>query len=281
MSSCTTCAAQFGVKFSRYQCLQCQKGHCVGHIIPSDQMKISPAVMQSVSGGGHGFCFDCILAIWGKDDEKIAAPVGILGRAKSSATRLWSQAKETIARQPGKLEALVVTDTCFEELNSARALAIFRNQTELEPERMEEDLKKFARIYAVSQGRTTERSISLLDVYQVMDWLRAHPLIPGFAHGLQWSTLESSPHHLALLTDAWRVAQSAIILSSPVPAAAALAYNVADRALDQMTGKSLASFGYASLKDKLGLNVNVKQALIYYFAGQFILQLLKRRDGHV
>jgi hypothetical protein len=133
----------------------------------------------------------------------------------------------------------------------------------------------FARVYAVAQGRSTERSIALSDVYHLVDWARSHPRIPSWAHQVQWSAIESSPSYMAFASDVWHVAQAAMALGSP----ATLAYHVADRLVDQVGGKGLAAGAYDLFKDKLGLNINVKDALLSYFAGLVILQLLRRREA--
>lgn len=276
MTMCSTCSAKFGAKFKKYTCARCQKPFCAGHLVLSDNASFHSEIMSTFSGG-HGLCLDCILEVWGKTNEDLQHPKGILGRTKAQISSGWKSLTSFISRSPNRTELIKLNDNTFEKLNAARSLAVLRHQADISQDQIIADLTLFARVYAVSQGRSTEKSFALTDIYHLVEWLRDHPSIPTWAHGVTWSLIESSPAYLDYLSDIWHLAQTAVALSNPAGAAVSVAYHVGDRTLDQTTGKSLFSTGYGTLKDKLGLNVNVKAALISYFGGQFVMQLLKKR----
>jgi hypothetical protein len=232
---------------------------------------------MSTFSGGQGLCLDCILQVWGKTNEDLAEPTGIVGRTKNNLGAAWTSLTTFIARTPDRTSLVKLHDSTFVSLNSSRALAIFRNQTNISQDFIIKDLTVFARVYAVSQGRSTEKNFNLTDIYHLVDWMRSHPIIPDWAHGVTWATIESSPAYLSHLSDIWHIAQTAIALSNPATAAVEVAYHLSDRALDQTTGKGIFSAGYEVAKDTLGLNVNFKAALLSYFGGQVVLQLLQRR----
>lgn len=233
--------------------------------------------LMSTFSGGQGLCLDCILQVWGKTDEDLKEPKGILGRAKKNLGVARDSLSTIVLRNPNRNQLVKLYDSTFESLNYSRALAVFRHQADLSKDFIIKDLTAFARVYAVSQGRSTEKSFNLKDIYQLVDWMRSHPKIPEWAQGVTWGVIESSPAYFSHISDIWHVAQTAIALSNPATATASLAYHVSDRVFDQTIGKGLFSASYGSVKDKLGLNVNVKTALLSYFGGQFVLQLLKRR----
>lgn len=274
MPTCKTCAAEFGAKFKRLLCSKCQGVFCAGHLLPSKSVAFHSKVVGKFASG-QGVCLSCLLDIWGKTDEEVRDPRGILGRAAQRTKRLWGFVRGFSSRTPNRAEMVRFSDGAFEALNSSRALAVFRHQKDVSQAAIIQDLTVFARVYAVSQGRATEKSFSLADVYHLVDWMRSHPKIPGWAHGVNWSTIESSPAYFSYLSDIWHVTQTAISLSNPVSAG----YHVLDRVLDQTTGKGVFSTGYYAVKDKLGLNVNLKAALLSYLCGQFIIQGLKRRKA--
>jgi hypothetical protein len=63
------------------------------------------------------------------------------------------------------------------------------------------------------------------------------------------------------------------LLAHPISAA----YHVGDRVVEQATGRSIFNNFYDKTKDKLGLNINPKMAIISYLSGLFILQLFKEQ----
>lgn len=276
MSTCTTCSAEFGPKFGRLVCAKCQKPFCAGHLVPSENASFHSKLMSTLHNG-HGLCLECILQIWGKTDEDLKPPKGIVGRTKNNLNSAWSSLGSVVSRTPNRKQLVKIYDSTFESLNSSRAFAVFRHQKEITQDFIIKDLTTFARLYAVSQGRTTEKNFNLTDIYHLIDWLRSHPRIPNWAHGVTWSRLESSPAYFSQLSDVWHVAQTAILLSNPASATTYLVYHVGDRAMDQQIGKGLLSVGYDVAKDKLGLNINPKKALLCYLAGLFIIQLLQKR----
>lgn len=272
MSQCKTCTAEFGVKFNRYVCARCQNGFCAGHLILSEYLTIRSDLMSTLKSG-HGLCLECILEIWGKTDSDLEAPQGILGRLKKTCIVSWDSTTSIISNKPSKTDLIKLSDDAFESLNTARSLSILRHQKDDTEIDIIKDLRLFARIYSVSQGRTAEKNFALTDIYHIVDWMRSHPNIPNWAHGITWSTIESSPSYLDHISDVWHIVQVAITYSNPI----SVAYHATDRAINQATGKTLFSASYASVKDKLGLNINIKLALTSYFGGQLIIELLKKR----
>lgn len=274
MTKCAACDAKFGPKFDQLACSKCQGSFCAAHLIPSQYISVH-SLLTSQFGPGHGLCLDCILAIWGKEDADLKEPKGILGRAKENI----KVAGEVLASawRPGRSGLMKFSEKGFEALNEARAFAVFRHQKDIDQEFLIKDLTKFARVYAVANGRNSERNFNLKDIYHLVDWLRTHPRLPKWAQTVTWDLIESSPNCLSHLSDVWHVAQAAIAVATPGAALVGAGYHVADRAVDQYAGKGLAAFVYEKVKDSLGLNVNLKAALIYYFAGLFIIQLLAPR----
>lgn len=276
MISCNICAAQFGPKFTLLVCSKCQLSFCTGHLILSQYAVFHSSITAQLREG-HGLCVSCVLSIWGKTDEDLTPAKGILGRSKKGMTAAWDKTTSLLSREPLRVNLVKISEDSFSEFNTARAFAIFRNQAEVTQEFIVAELTEYARLFAVSQGRLTEKGFSLTDIYYLVDWLRTHPNLPNWSHGISWSLIESSPTYLSYVSDVWHVAQSAIALSNPATASATLAYHLGDRALDQKTGKGLFATGYETVKDKLGLNINPKKAILCYLAGLFVLQLLKRR----
>lgn len=226
---------------------------------------------------GHGLCVSCILSIWKKTDSDLAPPQGIVGRSKKGLTTAWEKTTSLFSREPLNTDLVRLSEDTFATLNAARAFAIFRHQRDVTQEFIISELTEFARLYAVSQGRSTEKGFSLSDIYHLVDWLKTHPNLPDWSHGITWGLIEGSPSYLSYVWDVWHVAQSAIAMSNPATASATLAYHLGDRALDQKTGKGIFETGYETVKDQFGLNINPKKAILYYLAGLFVLQLLKRR----
>lgn len=279
MAACSACHAQFGPKFREYICSRCQSGFCAGHLIAIEHAKLHSKLMPALSGG-QGLCLQCILDVWNKTDSDLAAsrPQGIAGRTRKNLSGAWSAIAGWLSSEPKRTSLIRLDDAAFESINSARALAVLRHQKDVTREDVIADLTQFARVYAVSQGRDTERSFALEDVYRLVDWMRSHPKFPSWAHGVTWSIIESSPSYMAHVMDIWHVAKTAIAFSNPVTAAATVVYQVGDRAVDQVKGKGIALTAYDAVKDKVGLNVNMKMAVFSFLGGLFVMQLLKRSE---
>jgi hypothetical protein len=278
IAGCSACGALFGIKYSEYTCVVCGGGFCAGDLFQTQQTRLHSHLQAMFTGARRGICIGCVLRVWGKSDDQLAPAKGLFGRWRRQAEAAWKWIKEKLPGQQRPYDLLSVNQAAFAELNWEKALAVARHQKDMSKEDIAHSLVKFARVYAVSQGRDSERSIALRDIYALIEWVQTHPKIPGFVHSIKWSTIESTPGYLSYFSDAWHIANAAIALSNPLAGAAKALYHVADRAVDQVADKSLFSGFYDLVKDKLGLNVNPKNALLSYLAGLMILQLLMRRD---
>lgn len=276
MTTCASCSAQFGYKFSDYKCMHCQERFCSSHLVPTEFLKIDGRLSAAFAGGGAGMCTQCILVVWEKSDAHLEAPKTLSDRARVGFDTAWRAVWSTIGRAPSGTELLQLDQHAFEHLNTSLAFGILRRHSDVEQSTLVAELTVFARLYAVSQGRSGERSICLKDVYALVDWLRTHPQMPDWAQEIRWSMLESSPGYLSYFTDVFRMAQIALA-ATPAGAAAKAGYVVADEVVTRSTGKGLLSNFYSYSKDSLGINVNLRSALISYFAGEFIMQLLMDR----
>jgi hypothetical protein len=277
-SACTACGASFGVKFAQYTCVVCGGEFCAGDLFPSHHTRMHSDLRAPYAGERRGTCIECVLSVWGKSEEKLIRPRGLGGRMRRQATNGWEWVRAKLPGQRRREDLLAVDEQAFSDLNWEKSLSVARHQKDMSQEEIASSLVLFARVYAVSQGRESERSISLQDIYALVAWVRTHPRIPQFVHGIQWSTIESTPAYLNYISDAWHIANAAIALSNPVIGAAKVLYHVADRAVDQVADKGLFGGFYDLVKDRLGLNVNPKSALLSYLAGLMILQLLKNRE---
>jgi hypothetical protein len=152
-------------------------------------------------------------------------------------------------------------------------MAIFRHQKDVGYDFIIQELTTFARLYSISQGRKNEKDFCLRDVYRLVDWLRSHPTLPGWAHGVSWNTIESTPEGIPYFMDIWHVVGAAVALTNPATGLPWAAYHLGDRVIDQGTGSGIFMSLYNQLRDKLGLNINPQKALVSYLAGLFILQL--------
>jgi ABC-type enterochelin transport system ATPase subunit len=141
---------------------------------------------MSTFSGGHGLCLDCILEVWGITNENLQQPKGILGRTKAIISNSWKSLASLISSSSSRTDLIKLSDTSFEELNNARSLAVLRHQADISQDELIVDLTQFARVYAVSQGRTSEKNFALTDVYHLVDWMRTHPILPTWAHGVTW-----------------------------------------------------------------------------------------------
>lgn len=273
MPTCVTCEAEFGIKFSKLICSKCRQEFCSAHLIEAKHLEISPSLQSSIQQG-DGLCYQCIFLVWGKTDEQITSPNGIIGRVTSALIALWEKTKSAFSNEPQKTDLVKILTNSFDDINANRSLAIFRHQKNIEYDFIIQDLTAFSRLFAVSQGRKNEKDFCLNDVYRLIDWVRSHPILPNWAHGISWNTIESSPDGLAYIMDVWHVVGAAMTLANPATGLAWAAYHLGDRAVDQGTGRGIFSNVYDKLKSKLGLNINPSKALVAYLAGLFIIQLL-------
>ena len=274
MSSCATCGAAFGTKFSKFVCSGCGNEYCSAHLLESKHLQIDPAVQSQLSKG-DGLCYECIFILWGKTDSDLQSPTGIAGRWRKGFLTLWEKTRSTLSKRPKKTDLVKINKNSFEGMNSNLAFAVFRHQKNIGYDFIIQDLTTFARLYSVSVGRKNEKDFCLKDVYRLIDWLRSHPTLPDWAHGVSWDTIESSPDGMSYVMDIWHVVGAAISLSNPATGLPWAAYHVSDRVVDQAAGGGIFLTMYDKLKDKLGLNINPKKALVSYLAGRFILQLFK------
>lgn len=272
---CSACGATFGIKFEQYACCMCGSSFCSGDFLLSEWITVHHSLSAQFKSG-HGVCLGCVLEVWERTDAHLSPPRGVLGRLLKRSREAWKGLRGVVLGRGMNQRPIEITnEDSFEKLNTAKALAVLRHQKDLTLEKLAKDLVLFARIYAISQKRENERSVALTDIYHLVDWIRAHPVIPDWAHGVQWSSIESTPGYLDYVSDVWHIAQAAISWSNP----ATVAYHVADRALDQVAGRGLGGTAYQMVKDRLGLNINVKAALLSYLAGLVILQLLMNREA--
>lgn len=276
MSHCQACSAAFGVKFASYRCLSCQSEHCKAHLIPVQNLRIDQSLMQAWQGGA-GLCFKCIFRTWGCDDDALRAPRGMLGRLRQIAGDTFAGAARLSGVRKDPRTLLTIDTRTFEDFSRARSFAMLRHQRVPTNEEIMADLASWARLFAITQGRSTERELCLNDVFHLVDWLRKEPPFPKVLLGLNWSTIERSPQYMALAADVLHVTRGAFAMMSA--GTTEVAYRVTDRAIEHFTGKSSIEFAYDKLKHRLGVNVNVRAFIIYWFVGQIILQLLARRDS--
>ncbi|MFS2003812.1 hypothetical protein ACEN9F_09320 [Duganella sp. CT11-25] len=239
-------------------------------------MTIHQSLMQSWTGG-HGLCFKCIFKVWQCDSDALEPPRGILGRVKKIATGTIGAAAKLTKLQRDPKSLVTINSDKFSDFSRSRAFVVLRHQRVPTNEEIMRDLAEWARLFAVTQGRSTERELCLNDLFHVVDWLRERPPFPKILLGLNWSTLERSPQYMALATDVFHVTRGAIAIMSG--GAAEVTYRVTDRAIEHLTGKSSTEFAYDKLKHKFGVNVNIRAFILYWLAGQIILQLLARRDN--
>ncbi len=90
MSSCATCGAAFGTKFSKFACCGCGNNYCSAHLLESKHLLIDPSVQSHLSKG-DGLCNECIFILWGKTDNDLQAPSGIAGRWRKGFRNLWEK----------------------------------------------------------------------------------------------------------------------------------------------------------------------------------------------
>lgn len=275
MSNCQTCSAEFGVKFASYRCLSCQNEHCKAHLIPVQNLKIHQSLMQTWQGGA-GLCFTCIFRTWGSDSATLRTPRGMLGRLRQVAENTIDGAARLTGIRKDPKSLLSIDSATFADFSRSRAFAMLRHQRVPTNEEIMMDLANWARLFALTQGRSTERELCLNDVFHLVDWLRKEPPFPKMLLGLNWSTVERSPQYMALAADVLHVTRGAFAMMSA--GTAEVAYRVTDRAIEHFTGKSSIEFAYDKLKHRLGVNLNLRVFIIYWFVGQIILQLLARRD---
>jgi hypothetical protein len=274
MINCQACSAEFGVKFASYRCLSCQKEHCKAHLIPVQNLKIHQSLMQTWQGGA-GLCFACIFRTWGCDGDALRTPRGMLGRLRQIAENTFDGAVRLTGIRKDPKELLAIDSATFADFSRSRAFAMLRHQRTPTNEEIMMDLANWARLFAITQGRSTERELCLNDVFHLVDWLRTEPPFPKVLLGLNWSTIERSPQYMALAADVLHVTRGAFALMSA--GTTEVAYRVTDRAIEHFTGKSSIEFAYDKLKHRLGMNVNLRVFIIYWFVGQIILQLVARR----
>ena len=255
-------------------CLSCQNAYCKAHLLPIQNLNIHQSLMKSWSGG-DGLCFSCIFRVWQCDDQALALPRGMFGRLRQIAGAAFDGASRFTRMQTDPKTLLSIDYTTFAEFSRARAFAVLRHQRVLTNEEIMQDLASWARLYAITQGRSTERELCLNDLFHMVDWLRTKPPFPKFLLGLNWSTLEQSPQYMALATDVFHVTRGTLAIMSG--GTAEVAYRVTDRAIEHFTGKSSTEFAYDKIKHRLGMNVNLRSFILYWFVGQIILQLLARR----
>lgn len=272
MTVCSTCNAQFGVKFTEYICSVCNNKYCSAHLIEAKDIVLDSSIQPAISLK-DGLCHHCIFKLWGKADADLSPPKGMVGRLSSSAKSLWNKSKSALMDTQNKTDLVKISDGAFEKMNSNISLAIFRHQKNIDLNFIVKELTNFARLYSVSHGRKNEKDFSLKDVYRLVDWLKTHPKLPGWSHDITWNLIESGPSGISYLTDIWHVVGTAVSLSNPVSAA----YHVGDRVVEQATGRSIFDNLYVKTKDTLGLNVNPKMAIVSYLSGLFILQLFKEQ----
>jgi hypothetical protein len=168
MRHCQACSAEFGVKFAAYRCLSCQHEHCKAHLIPVQNLRIDQSLMQAWHGGA-GLCSKCILRTWGSDDDALRAPRGMFGRFRQIVgTSLGGAARLAgLRRDPKAL--LAIDSTTFADFSRARAFAMLRHQRVPTNEEIMRDLADWARLFAITQGRGTERELCLNDVFHLVD----------------------------------------------------------------------------------------------------------------
>lgn len=275
MKSCLSCSAEFGIKFEPYTCLSCEKKFCKAHLVPIQNLNIHRSLMQSWKGG-DGLCFTCILVVWQCDDESLSQPRGLFGRLKHIAGSTVESAARLTGIQKDPRTLLSIDAASFTEFSSTRAFAVLRHQRVLSNDEIMQDLANWARLFAITQGRSTERELCLNDLFHVVDWLRTRPPFPKFLLGMNWSTLERSPQYMALASDVLHITRGTFALMSG--GTTEVAYRVTDRAIEHFTGKSSFEFAYDKVKTTLGVNVNLRSFILYWFVGQIILQLLARRE---
>jgi hypothetical protein len=274
MSACTTCNAQFGAKFTQYVCSICDRNFCSAHLIEAKDIVLDSSIQAEIVLK-DGLCHHCIFKLWGKADDDLCAPKGIWGRLCVSMKVLWGKSKSLFSAAAEKTALVKISEGAFEKMNSNIALAVFRHQKDIGLDFIVRELTNFARLYSVSHGRKNEKDFSLKDVYRLVDWLKTHPTLPGWSHDITWDLLESGPSGISYLTDIWHVVGTAVSLSNPISAA----YHVGDRVIEQTTGRGIFENLYINTKDKLGLNVNPKMAIVSYLSGLFILQLFKEQSN--
>lgn len=274
MKNCHSCSAEFGIKFESHLCLSCQKVYCKAHLLPIQNLKIHQTLMQSWSGG-DGLCFSCIFRIWECDEQALAQPRGMFGRMKQLASGAIDSAARFTGLQGDPKELLSIDSTTFPDFSRARAFAVLRHQRSLTNDEIMGDLAEWAKLYAITQGRSTERELCLNDLFHLVDWLRTNPPFPKFLLGLNWSTLERSPQYMALASDVFHITRGTLAIMSG--GTVEVAYRVTDRAIEHLTGKSSTEFAYDKIKHRLGMNVNLRSFILYWFVGQIILQLLSKR----
>ncbi|CAN7398598.1 hypothetical protein LJR143_002271 [Pseudoxanthomonas sp. LjRoot143] len=305
---CTTCDASFGKKpalafvgtVNRYYCESCHHHFCSGHLILSKDLDIhsdARARFPTLVGQprlkgkpderkeceGTGLCLPCILRIWNKHSSQAVEETGILDRAAGIAKLTVDRGRSLLTRAPAAVDLVKIRHPdVFITLNEKRARTLLLHQKDITADGTFQDfwlqdLRTFARVYAVSQKRDGETSISLTDVYRLMDWLRDHENIPKWIQSLDWDVIESSPGALSYVSDVWSVTQVVLNWSNP----AVLTYQVGNMASGQMTGQSLLSLLYDKVKVKLDLNLNLKAPVVSYASGLFILQLLQSRQATI
>lgn len=257
---CHTCDAEFGIKFDGMTCSYCGHIFCKGHLIENEMLAIDKLSHNNLELK-DGICFKCLFNQWGVDEQ----PTGIFERwVRRPIINKWHY----LFNKPNKTELVKVEESSLKEINSRRAWAIFKHQKEITLEKVIQDAREYAKLVAICKGRKNEKDVTLKDVYKFIEWIKNHPNLPNWAHGISWHWIESAPAGIEYIMDAWHVFSAAVATTPPVAI-----YHVSDRVFEQISGRGAASHIYEKSKDKLGLNFNLKMAVVSYMAGRFILQI--------
>lgn len=266
--SCAICDAEFGIKFRKMVCGNCRLTYCKGHIIEERFITIHN-LTDTPKDIKDGICYNCLFNIWGKNENK---PKGVTGRVRGLFSYVLDKTNRTLKREVQKTKLVLINNSAFEQINSNRAWSIFRNQKDVPYDFIIQDMAAFARVVSVSKGRENEKDITFTDLYKLMEWLKTHPFIPGWAKNVSWSDIESS--HLAIdyVLDVWHIVSAAVAISNPASGLPWAIYHISDRAVDH-EGKGLVASVYDKVKNRFNINANPKKAMVAYIAGSFILRL--------
>ena len=274
---CSTCSAEFGIKFDKLVCSCCENVFCTGHFVKAKYLKIDKSI-QSELPLADGLCYQCIFQVLGKADSVSASSKGVIGRITNILDSLWKKTKSTFSNALQKTDLIKISADSFEDINSSRSWSIFRHQQDVGYDFIIKDMTAFARLISINQGRKNEKDFSLNDIYRLIDWLKSHPNLPNWTHHLTWNSIESTPDGLAYFMDVWHVIGAVVCLSNPATGYPLAAYHLGDRLVDQGTGKGIFELMYSKIKWELGLNINTHKALVSYLAGLFILQLFSESE---
>ena len=256
-SNCNACNASFGLKFDNLTCSFCGRLFCAGHLISNEDFVLNNA---SADFSGSGICFDCLFKQWNIDEKAN----GFMDRwIKRPFNKLISY----VSNQPKPTEQIKISHTSLVKINRNIAWSIFMHQQEITLEDVFQNARSYAKLVSVNRGRNNERDVSLNDLYKFIDWIKSHPNLPDWIHDITWHKLESVQGGAGYVMDIWHVFFAAVA-SNPVTAI----YHVGDRIVEQQTGKGLFTHVYQKTKNGMGLNINIRMAIIYYLAGCFIFK---------